>query len=207
MRFFPISLLLFLIFTSCSLKTTEGLRAIPVLKKEVINPYFSNSSTDYIYKAKINIYGRYFGGILIIKKIDEDSHRVVFTTEFGSKIFDFQYEGNTFTKNFMLENIDRKQIVNTLQKDFHLLISEKAQVMEQYASEEKDVYKTQPDKGFNFYFFDSKMNTLDRIVNTSKRKEKISFVFASEEKNVAQKIVIKHTNIKLTIDLEIFKKD
>ena len=81
--------------------------------------------TDYVYKAKIDVYGRYFGGILILKKVDENSHRVVFTTEFGSKIFDFLYEGDTFTKNFMIDDLDKKIIVNTLRKDFKILISEK----------------------------------------------------------------------------------
>ena len=165
MQFLKISLFLFL-FSSCSLKTTEGLRTTLVSKTQVENLYFSDHAQDYIYKAKIDIYGRYFGGILIIKKLKKNTHRVVFTTEFGSKVFDFLYEGDTFTKNFIVPDIDKKFIVNTLQKDFKILISETAQVKEQFELEEIDVYKSEADKRFNFYFFNKENQRLEKIVNT-----------------------------------------
>ena len=53
------------------MQTTKNLIVKEVSQIEVDNPYFSNTYIDYIYKAKIDIYGRKFGGILIIKKIDE----------------------------------------------------------------------------------------------------------------------------------------
>ena len=209
-RFLLTSLLSLFICTSCSLKTTEGLRQTAIAKKEIANNYFSKSSVDYIYKAKVEAYGRYFGGVLIIKKVANDKHRVVFTTEFGSKIFDFLYEDDTFTKNFILEDLDRKLIVNTLRKDFKLLISEKAQVLEQFASETHSIYKTKRDKRFNFYFFDSSEERLEKLINTSKHDEKVIINFgstkASEEKNVAEIITINHSNIKLKIELDYFNK-
>ncbi len=67
MRYLPISIL-FLLITSCSLQTTKNLIAKEVSQIVVENPYFSNIDTDYIYKAKIDVYGKNFGGILIIKK-------------------------------------------------------------------------------------------------------------------------------------------
>ena len=206
MRFLLISTLCMSLFASCSLKTTAGLRPVNLNKTEVFNPYFSNSTTDYVYKAKINIYGRYFGGILIIKKLKPDTHRVVFTTEFGSKIFDFLYEDDTFTKNFVVDDLNKKFIVNTLRKDFKILISESAEVKEQFVSGNNAVYRTEANNRFNFYFFDKSGNNLERIVNSSKRKEKVEIVFSSEVKNVAKTIKINHANIKLLIDLEYFKK-
>jgi hypothetical protein len=194
-----------ILFTSCSLKTTEGLRSVSLEKTEVFNPYFSNSATDYVYKAKINIYGRYFGGIFIVKKLRPDTHRVVFTTEFGSKIFDFLYEDDTFTKNFVIDELNKKFIVNTLRNDFEILISERAEVIEQFASEDNSVFRTEANNRFNFYFFDTSGNSLERIVNSSKRKEKVEIVFSSDVKNEAQSIKINHANIKLFIDLEYFK--
>jgi hypothetical protein len=206
MQFLKISLFLFL-FSSCSLKTTEGLRTTLVSKTQVENLYFSDHAQDYIYKAKIDIYGRYFGGILIIKKLKKNTHRVVFTTEFGSKVFDFLYEGDTFTKNFIVPDIDKKFIVNTLQKDFKILISETAQVKEQFELEEIDVYKSEADKKFNFYFFNKENQRLEKIVNTSKSKEKVTILFTSKTENIAEKIAINHNNIKLSIDLDYFKKE
>ena len=206
MRFLPISIL-FLLITSCSLQTTKNLIVKEVSQIEVDNPYFSNTYIDYIYKAKIDIYGRKFGGILIIKKIDENSHRVVFTTEFGNKLFDFLFENDTVINNFVIEELDKKFIVNTLQNDFKLLVSQKNKVLNQFDSGLEDIYKTIDDKQFNFYFINKKSHILDKIVRTSKSKVIVEVLFSNVESVIANSILIHHKNIKLNIALELFKKD
>ena len=206
MRFLPISIL-FLLITSCSLQTTKNLIVKEVSHIEVDNPYFSNTYIDYIYKAKIDIYGRKFGGILIIKKIDENSHRVVFTTEFGNKLFDFLFENDTVINNFVIEELDKKFIVNTLRNDFKLLVSEKNKVLNQFDSGLEDIYKTIDGKQFNFYFINKKSHTLDKIVRTSKSKVIVEVLFSNVESVIANSILIHHKNIKLNIALELFKKD
>ena len=206
MRFLPISIL-FLLITSCSLQTTKNLIVKEVSHIEVDNPYFSNTYIDYIYKAKIDIYGRKFGGILIIKKIDENSHRVVFTTEFGNKLFDFLFENDTVINNFVIEELDKKFIVNTLRNDFKLLVSEKNKVLNQFDSGLEDIYKTIDDKQFNFYFINKKSHILDKIVRTSKSKVIVEVLFTNVESVIANSILIHHKNIKLNIALELFKKD
>jgi hypothetical protein len=173
----------------------------------VENPYFSNAEIDYVYKAKIEVYGKNFGGILIIKKIAAESHRVVFTTEFGSKLFDFQFEDDTFTKNFVIEDLDKKFIINILKDDFKLLVNEKTKILEVYESENQRIYKTHNDERFNFYFINAGTGQLQKIVNTSKTKEKMEIDFMSSDGKIADTIAIKHSNIKLTIDLEKFKKE
>ena len=206
MRFLPISIL-FLLITSCSLQTTKNLIVKEVSQIEVDNPYFSNTYIDYIYKAKIDIYGRKFGGILIIKKIDENSHRVVFTTEFGNKLFDFLFENDTVINNFVIEELDKKFIVNTLQNDFKLLVSQKNKVLNQFDSGLEDIYKTIDGKQFNFYFINKKSHILDKIVRTSKSKVIVEVLFSNVESVIANSILIHHKNIKLNIGLELFKKD
>lgn len=216
-RFLLISFLFAL--TSCSLKTTEGLRQVDFNKNvptaiEIENPYFSNSEIDYVYKAKIEVYKKNLGGILIVKKIGPQSHRIVFTTEFGSKLFDFEFNDGGFTKNFVVEDLDKKFIINTLKKDFRLLVNENAKVIAVYKNEEVQVFKTKSDKRFNFYFVDDTSEKLLKIVNTSKTKEKVTLFFTpsssavvGEKEEIAEKILIKHNNIKLKIELEKFKKE
>ncbi|MCB0464813.1 MAG: hypothetical protein KDC78_03925 [Aequorivita sp.] len=206
-RFLAISFLSIFTLASCSLKTTEGLRQVHFNKIEVENPYFSNAEIDYVYKAKIEIYKKNFGGILIIKKLGPENHRVVFTTEFGSTLFDFEFEGDTFTKHFITEDLDKKIIVNILKDDFKLLVNESAKVLAVYESKNQRIYKTESDESFNFYFLEDNLEKLEKIVNTSKTKEKVVIDFTSSEENIAEAIVIQHNNIKLKIDLEKFKKE
>lgn len=206
-RFLIISITICFGFSSCSLKTTEGLRQVNTSKTEVKNNYFSNPEIDYVYKAKVEVYNKNFGGILIIKKIAPKSHRIVFTTEFGGKLFDFQFEEDKFFKNFVIEELDKNFIINILKDDFKLLINETSNVLAVYKSENQLIYKTQADKRFNFYFMETDSEKLEKIVNTSKTKEKIEINFISSDENIADNISINHKNIKLKIDLEKFKKE
>ena len=185
---------------------TKGWVSSEPTQKYIENSYFSDVEKDYVYKAKINVYGHKFGGILIIKKLGEEEHRVVFTTEFGNKLFDFLYQKNTFKKNFIVEDLDKKMIVNTLQKDFKLLISERAEVEEQYNMGNEIVFKTRDDKRSNFYFINKKTHTLVKIVNTSKSKQKMEVLYNKIIDGMANNIWINHHNINLQIELKKFVK-
>jgi len=205
MRYLLISLLLLLV-SSCALQTTKDLITTDISKEFVLNPYFSNPEKDYIYKAKIDVYGNKFGGIVIIKKLSDRKHRVVFTTEFGTKLFDFLYDGDSFTRNYVVDGLDKKMIINTLQKDFKLLISENNRTQNQYKSVKFNVYQIKDAKRYNFYFFNKKSKELEKIISTSKCKEKVAILFKNTEDQSASNITINHSNIKLIITLKKFKK-
>lgn len=203
-RFLTISFLIGIFLSSCSLKTTEGLRKVAFTDTVIENPYFSNPEIDYVYKAKIEAYGNTYGGILILKKTDTKSHRVVLTTEFGVKLLDFEYMGDVFTKRYIIPELDKNFIVEVLKEDFKFLITEKAKVIEVYKKENLSVFKTPYKDKFNFYFVETDSGVLNRLVNTSKRKERVDIIFEGGEENFAEKIKITHHTIRLNIELQRF---
>ncbi len=185
---------------SCSLITTKNLIKQTPTEQFVYNPYFNNQTIDYIYKAKIKLAKNNFGGLLIIKKIKEKQHRVVFTTEFGNKIFDFEFINNDFKVNFILDKLNRKIVINALKKDFQLLVKEQNKVMNQFSNKENVIYQSKLNKKDNYYFHENKQ--LRKIVMTSKKKEKVSIYFDKITNKIAKKVVIKHHNFKMTLNLE-----
>ncbi len=199
-RFFQISVLL--LFVSCSLPTTKGYLERSVSKKNIENNYFSNEKTDYIYKAKIDIYNKKFGGILIIKKTGVDQHRIVFTTEFGNKIFDFVITNGTFKVNSVLDELNKKIILKTLQDDFFILVKQFSKVDNQYDSAKEIVYQTKYNNDDDlYYFFLKENNQLFKIVKSSKQKEKVTFDLININNDIGTKIDIIHQNFKLKIHL------
>lgn len=203
MRFLRISCLLFfwvLFLSSCGSVTKKYVRSEKSFA-EIKNHYFSNTAKDYVYKAKIDIYGNYVGGILVIKRLAKNHHRIVFTTEFGAKMLDIELKDNELIKNKVVEQLDRKIILKTLKKDFQILLREDAKVLNTYVFNDDIIYETQGDKRYNFYFF-NKENQLVKIINTSKYKEKVMITFSNISENNPQNIKINHQNIKLTIDLK-----
>lgn len=188
--------------TSCATQTVNGFAEQEPVITDFESPYFLNPETDYVYKAHIAVYGRDFGGIFIVKKINDTTHRVAFTTEFGNKLFDFELSGSEFKVNYILEELDKKIIVNTLRKDFALLLKMNHQVMGQYENSEYTVYKSKDGRRYNYLFIDKKNEHLVKLVNATKAKEKVIISYVPNGNEPPEKIVIEHKNINLKIALD-----
>lgn len=202
MSYLQISFFLFIIFTSCSLKTTRGLLKQSKTVSVFNNSYFSNTKKDYIYKAKIDIYGNYFGGIIIFKKIKNEHHRIVFTTEFGTKIFDFEIIANYLKKNYIIEKLNKKLIINTLENDFRLLLKEENNIKATFGNNNYVLYQSEFNNNIKFFKVNKTNKQLKKIIYTSKYKEKVHILFGYTKNDVANDITISHKNIKLNIHLK-----
>jgi len=199
-RFLLISLLS-LFFFSCKSYQIDNAKKRENATTTYENRYFSNPETDYVYKAHIEVYGNQLSGIFIAKRISDTLHRVVFTTDFGNKLLDFELSENDFKVNYIMEDLNRKIIVNTLRDDFRLLLKTQHAVTEVFENDDYVIYKSANKKRFNYFFESKKDNRLIKLVNASKSKEKIIFGFESKNSTFAEHITIQHKNIKLKIEL------
>jgi phosphoribosylformylglycinamidine (FGAM) synthase PurS component len=170
-------------------------------------PYFSDSKTDYVYKTNITVYGNEISGIFIAKKINDTTHRIVFTTEFGNKLLDFEISDNSFKVNSIVSELDRKILINTLKEDFRLLLKKEYLIQEQFENDTDDIYKSKDGKRDNYLFISKKNHKLEKVVHSSQTKEKFTLTFTSENNIFAEKIQIIHQNIKLKIELNYFKSE
>lgn len=196
--------LLLLFFSSCSLNTTKNLREVSCQETTFENSYFSNPEKDYVYKAKIEAFGKFFGGILVVKKLKEEHHRIAFTTEFGAKIFDFEFEKNNFKVNYVVEALDKKMVIKNLRKNFQLLVKESFPVYKKYVDADYSVYQARHNKQHYFYFFSKESGLLEKMVQTSKTKEKVVVLFEAKESQFAYQVQIVHQKMPLKIDLQGF---
>lgn len=190
---------------SCKTYQISGEKLEISNSKVILNPYFSNENLDYVYKTHIEVYGNDLSGIFVTKKINDSIHRVVFTTDFGNKLLDFEISNNSFKVNYVVEDLDRKLILNTLEKDFKLLLKQSFVVDEMFENEEYYIYKSNEGKRFNYIYQSKADDQFIKIIQTSKRKEKLRLNFDSKEGKIAENILILHQNIKLTISLNKFE--
>ncbi|WP_165930170.1 hypothetical protein [Flavobacterium ranwuense] len=205
--FLRISCLLILVLSSCATNTVvKDFTPATFEITTFVAPYFSNPEIDYVYKANITVYGNELTGIFIAKKINDTTHRVVFTTEFGNKLLDFEISETDFKVNSIVEELDKKILVNTLKTDFRLLLRNQFLINEQFENATDKVYKSKDGNRFNTLFVSKAGEKLYKIVHSSKTKEKININFVSENNIFAEKIVIQHQNIKLRIELNYFKQ-
>ena len=202
------SLLFLLFFSSCGISTIKGLSEYNSTITEFSNPYFSDINTDYIYKAKINAYGNFFGGILIIKKIKNNNHRIVFITNFGNKIFDFELLNDDIKIHYIMENLNRKIIINTLKSDFETLTHEHNKVYKVFKKKQQySIYQSKVKNRYNYYFVSTSTQELTEIIHTTKTKEKTIIKFNEIQNRIAKTIKIQHIKSPIKIDLTFIKNN
>ncbi|HUH45615.1 MAG TPA: hypothetical protein VLZ54_00570, partial [Arenibacter sp.] len=186
MRYFLISCS-FLLMACGSYPKKNAFKKAETATLSAINPYFSDMDRDYIYKAKITFANRSFGGLFVVKKLGPDQHRVVFTTEMGNKLLDFSFEGSHFKVNYILEEMNKKILINLLRKDFYVLIHERPTVIDQYIKKGGHVLmETKLDK--HTYFYLQQDNDLKKVLEIRRGKEKTVYEFSGIEDRLAREI-------------------
>jgi len=205
-QFLLINCFLAIVLVSCG-SVTKNYTPKKLDKTSYEVPYFSDSKTDYVYKTNITVYGNEISGIFIAKKINDTTHRIVFTTEFGNKLLDFEISDSSFKVNSIVSELDRKILINTLKEDFRLLLKKEYLIQEQFENDSDDIYKSKDGKRDNYLFISKKDHRLEKVVHASKTKEKFTLIFSSENNIFAEKIDIIHRNIKLKIELNYFKSE
>ncbi|SHL37898.1 hypothetical protein [Flavobacterium saccharophilum] len=205
-QFLLINCFLAIVLVSCG-SVTKNYTPKKLDKTSYEIPYFAEPKTDYVYKTNITVYGHEMSGIFIAKKINDTTHRVVFTTEFGNKLFDFEISDTTFKVNSIVSELDKKILINTLKEDFRLLLKKEYLIQEQFENESDNIYKSADGNRDNYLFVSKKEQKLEKLVRSSKTKEKITITFTLENDIFAKKVVILHQNIKLRIELNYFKSE
>lgn len=201
MRYLLISIALLAL--SCGSYPKKQNLAASSTQKALTIPYFANPDIDYIYKANIDFLDKHFGGLLIIKKTDLKSHRIVFTTEMGNKIFDFSFINNDFQVNFIPEELNRKIVLKILEQDFRVLICKEPKIVKSYVLVGNPVLEGIIN-GKVHYFFINKNGYVEKTVFPKHGKANVDYTFSKINSDIAQEIEIVHHSINMNITLKSF---
>jgi hypothetical protein len=204
MRSLLLSSLLILLF-SCAPKIHQDYKEIS--SEATLTPVF-DASKSYLYKAKIDILKYYLSGLLFIKPVTEDTFRLVFTNELGIKFFDIEFFPKGKTVHYIMEKMNKKAVINTLEKDMKLflmndLVMAKAQELQSETG--STVFKFKGDKE-NYFYFLNDSSVLERIELTTKKKVKVEVDLKDYQENVPHLINIKHHNFKFNIELNYLQR-
>lgn len=74
------------------------------------------------YNTKVDFYSKHFSGLLVFKAVSDTDSRVVFVTETGFKLFDFEFSPNNFKVQYCLPPLRKKIILNTFKNDLGELV-------------------------------------------------------------------------------------
>jgi len=140
---------------------------------------------------------------MIFKNVGPLEHRVVFTTEFGNKLFDFSMLDGELTSNFIPDDLDRKIIKDLLRKDFELLLTQTWTGDRSYSSTDGPVTRSKQLKGRQYLYMNADDELLLRIVQRGVIRDQVVLEFLSQSSESATQVVINHVAKPLLIELTL----
>ena len=156
------------------------------------------------YNTKIDFYQKHFSGLLLFKSVSDTGNRVVFVTETGFKIFDFEFTPSTFNVQYCLPPLRKRAILNIFKNDLGQLV--------QYDTL-PPAYINQKDSAITFtfargnglyqdYSVDRKCGQLTGIERGGKLVKQVSTKIAGITKGNFYEVNIRHHLLKLRISLK-----
>ncbi len=184
----------------------------PTLEPEQLitgSSLLNHNYNTVLYKAGVDVYGRYFSGLFLFKQILADtSYRIVMLSEFGLSYFDFKYKNGNFTVESCQDFLNKPMLIKMLQKDLHLLLSEIENPKKIKTFTGKNIkqpaykFKYKSDKYYYFY-------TLNNQLKKARVKESlfrsIDIHIDGYDKEIPKQITIDHLRKKLKIHLTLLK--
>lgn len=202
-----------LLLSSCSISFHTNL-STKVEKRKFepndLNSCFDEGFNKVLYKANIKLFDKYFSGLLFIKSIGDNTKRIVFITEVGIKIFEFEFQDEHLEVYHCLEMFNKKVILKTLEKDINLLLmndlsSDKVKVLKDKKTGYK-VYKLKKNNQNNYYYIDKESGNLTKIENSSGIFRKVIIELNDYKDGFPNNINIVHPGIKLNIQLKLIER-
>ncbi|MCC9042132.1 hypothetical protein LNQ81_05430 [Myroides sp. M-43] len=191
-----------LIVVSCKSVKLDNVYNDTFTPKEIVidNNYFAKVGEEHIFRANVTVFKNELSGLLVIKRIDKDLHRVVMTSDFGNTLFDFSIYSDRYTANYVMTDINKKFILNILANDFQLFTAVKLPTSAVSLGETKTIFIGTYNKLKTVVFWDNYLERVSRVVYGTPKKAKVSYCYTAVE-NGKPVLSIEHYNFPMKIIL------
>jgi hypothetical protein len=177
---------------------------------------FQTGFEKALYKAYLEVNGREFSGLMMLKETGGGNYKVAFFSELGLNFFDFELRNmvgknhlNLYVRN-IYEPLDRDILLNKFEKYFSMLlgVGPAEQEVKSYLSKEEVGIMLMIDsyKGKDGYISTNLVEPYKKIINVGGliNKEKISILIPTgRTNNCPRSILIEQPGFRLTFSLEL----
>lgn len=197
------SIFIFTLLLSACHSPYSTLKEAPGISPECVQK-FRPAFTSHIYKTEVDVVGKQFSGLLVLKTMPDSSRRVVFTSETGPTLFDFEFKQDSFRVRYCLKKLNRKAVIRTLRKDFELLLMENigqpdGRVLRDSA---RLYFPFISGKETNYYLTDTLCQRLLRIEKAGPRKPKVIVDMEPFQAGMPENVLLEHRNFTFAIRLK-----
>ncbi len=191
-----------LIVLSCSTIQKPTQSVIPDTST-LIN--FKPAFTVALYTANIDVVGNHLSGLLLIKKMPDNSTRLVFSNEMGFSFFDFEFAADGKFKVYTVyKKLNKKPVIKTLQHDFELILMNQLDSSTASVRKENElIYFMFPQtKGFSYYITNKAGTELVRMERSTGKKTVVEAIMKNYFNGIPDTIGISHKKFEFNIGLK-----
>lgn len=106
-------------FRAFLLSLSLAISLFPLAAQQVHSPFAKDSA--YIFSSKLKFKEMTTQGYLAVQYYDACSFRVAVQSAMGNTLLDLEWKNGSVTEHFVVDQLDKKLIMNTLKKDFELI--------------------------------------------------------------------------------------
>lgn len=197
-----------LVLASCS-SEYKSMKASPVDLSCAKKVMPTGLSTSW-YDASVDILDKHISGLLLIKVMPDSTTRLVFTNEGGVTYFDMAFDtAGQFKVHYMMKQLNRKQVVQTLKTDFELMLGIPFQQGALHASTRGNevFFGVQQKKNMAYFITTPDCASLQRLELGSKRKRLVTEVLSGDDSATPDSIRIQHHTFTMRISLTKLEKE
>lgn len=165
---------------------------------------FTDTTGAYLYKNKIELYGHYLSGLMLIKPLPNHNYKVAMTTEFGAKIMDFEITDGELIMHDVIEQMNRKRILRMIEADMKLLfgIGQRNGVTASQSNQTVISFEGKPLNGE--YTLDSLQHVI-AIDGYRKKKKVVASIITDYQNDIPKTLRLSHLAMSVQMELTLIK--
>ncbi|MCC6182127.1 MAG: hypothetical protein IT237_09850 [Bacteroidia bacterium] len=129
-------------FSSCAISKYQKLtNCTTIVADSIITPIIK-SDNIVKFNTTIDVLKNHLTGIVLVKQTDSVTAHIVFVTELGMKMFDFEVKGDSMNAHYVFEPLNKPAIITVLKENFRniLLLNIKGKVLNKCTNKSKQTY-------------------------------------------------------------------
>lgn len=111
-----------LLLSGCAISRYKGLSCDKIVMSESDLAPVVPASGIIKYKTSIDVLKNHLTGLLVVKKTDSLTTRIVFVTELGMKMFDFEARGHNIQAVYVFDPLNKPALIDALKRNFNNLL-------------------------------------------------------------------------------------
>ncbi len=116
------SIVLCIALTSCSINKYHKLSDCKTVPAENALIRVVPSDKTVKFKTTIDVLKNHLSGIVLVKQTDSTTKHIVFVTELGMKMFDFEVKDDSVKALYVFDPLNKPALVNVLKENFKAML-------------------------------------------------------------------------------------